>query len=454
MPRLFFSGIGGAGTAPLAQLMRSWGHEVSGSDRAFDHGKQPALRARLDALGIAVVPQDGAGVVPGIERLIYSTAVESTTPELVAARALGIRLQTRPELLAEVVDLGSPGIAIAGTSGKSTVTGMLWWILRESATPATVLCGAALAHEPQGGGFMAGPRGAAVVAEACESDGTLHLYRPAIGVVHSISRDHGEVAEVARQFAAFAGHARTLLVNGASPEARAIARSHPDAVAYGRVSACAHALEVVSPGPMRARGVLELDGAQLEIDLPIPGEHNLDNAAAAACVAHRLGIGAPAIGQALASFPGVARRCEVVGTSADGIRVIDDYAHNGEKIAAAVRAAQLGCERLVAVFQPHGYSPARFLRPELRELLPRLMRPHDRFCYARIFDAGGTVNRDIAAADLAGDLPAPMRVGLAQDHAAVMRWVAEEARPGDTVLLMGARDPDLPRLARAILGLL
>jgi UDP-N-acetylmuramate--alanine ligase len=171
-------------------------------------------------------------------------------------------------------------------------------------------------------------------------------------------------------------------------------------------------------------------------------------------LATALGVGTGAACEALADFPGVARRFQRVGVSASGIRVIDDYAHNGAKIAAAMRAAQLGGGRLLAIFQPHGYGPARFLRPELRELLPQLLRPGDRFCYAGIYYAGGTVAQDISSRDLAGDLPGELACGHAENHAAVLDWVASEARPGDTVLLMGARDPRLGELAQAILGLL
>jgi len=154
--------------------------------------------------------------------------------------------------------------------------------------------------------------------------------------------------------------------------------------------------------------------------------------------------------RAIRTFPGVARRFQVVGVTHGGIRVVDDYAHNGEKIRAALTTAQAGAARVVAVFQPHGYGPARFLRPELREMLPRLLRPADRFCYAEVFYAGGTVTKDVTSGILAADLPAALRCGYASDHAAVVRWVAAEARPGDTVLLMGARDPDLPALARDV----
>jgi UDP-N-acetylmuramate--alanine ligase len=108
--------------------------------------------------------------------------------------------------------------------------------------------------------------------------------------------------------------------------------------------------------------------------------------------------------------------------------------------------AQAGCERLVAVFQPHGFGPARFLRAELATLLPALLRPGDRFCYAPIYYAGGTVARDVSSRMLAAD----SGCAAPDDHAGVRRWVVDTARPGDTVLLMGARDPELPRLARAL----
>ena len=154
----------------------------------------------------------------------------------------------------------------------------------------------------------------------------------------------------------------------------------------------------------------------------------------------------------LSRFPGVARRFELVGTTARDIHVVDDYAHNGEKIRAAITTAQAGSARVVAVFQPHGFGPARFLRGELRAMIPTLLRPQDRFCYAEIFYAGGTVAKDISSRMLADDLPAALNCGYARGHEAARQWVVSEARPGDTVLIMGARDPDLPRLARAVLS--
>jgi UDP-N-acetylmuramate--alanine ligase len=443
-----FSGIAGAGMNPLAQLMRTRGHQVQGSDRSFDQGKQKELAARLRRLGIDLRPHDGSAVTAGLDRFVYSTAVEADTPEMRAARALGIELVPRPALLAELVNGGRPGVAIAGTSGKSTITAMLAWLLRESGLPGTVIGGAGLAREGTSSCFTAGPANGPVVVEACESDGTLVGYAPTIGIVHNVSRDHAELPSLRAQFGAFARNCRRLFVNAGCAETAAIGhRVH--AVSYGTAPDADVGLDVLSVGPDRARGVLKLAAGTVALDLPQPGLHNLENAAAAALVAIELGIDPDEVAALLARFPGVARRFEVVGVTASGIRVVDDYAHNGEKLRAALTTAQ-AAGRVVALFQPHGYGPARFLRPELKALLPTLLRSEDRFCYAEIFYAGGTVARDISSRALAEDLPAHLRCGYAPDHDAAHRWAVAEARPGDTVIVMGARDPDLPRLARTI----
>ena len=452
--RYHFSGVAGAGMSPLAALMRLRGHVVQGSDRSLDQGKNAEVAASLRALGVEIHPHDGTAVTAAVERFVHSTAVETSTPEMRAAETLGLARQSRPALLAEIVAAGRPGVAIAGTSGKSTITGMLAWLLREARLPATVIGGAALVGEGRGGCLVAGPADAAVVAEACESDGTLVGYRPTLGLVHNISRDHAELPALRTQFRTFAAGCQTLFVNAASPEAFALGGSSGKTLSYGLGPEADAPLIPQRVGPDRALGTLRVEGRPLTLDVPQPGLHNLENAAAAALVALRLGLQMPTIERLIARFPGVGRRFEVVGTTSTGIRVVDDYAHNADKLRAALTTAQAGADRVVAVFQPHGYGPARFLRPELRELLPRLLRPQDQFCYAEIFYAGGTVARDISSEMLADDLRAARDCGFAATHDAVRGWAVKEARPGDTVLIMGARDPDLPTLSRSIFAAL
>jgi UDP-N-acetylmuramate--alanine ligase len=443
--QMHFSGVAGQGMNPLAQLMAAWGHDVQGSDRSLDRGENSEIRDRLMAAGVQLLPQDGSAVHAGLGRFVYSAAVEPDTPESRAARDLGIPCTPRPALLAEVVDAGSPGVAIAGTSGKSTVVGMLAWILRRLSVPATVLGGAALAGEGTAGCFAAGSRDAAVIAEACESDGTLVGYHPAIGVIHNITRDHGEVHEVRGQFATFAGQSRILLVNAACAEAMAISAGMTR-ICYGAGGGAHLALEVITAGPDRARGVVHHDGHEFDLDLPQPGAHNLENACAALAVIHAMGLDVGRAAAALGTFPGVSRRFEVVARTDEGLRVIDDYAHNGAKIAAALAAAQAGADRVLCLFQPHGFGPARQLRPELKALLPHILRPQDRWLYLPIYYAGGSVTQDVSAADLARDAG----VDAVEDRRDSLAWVAERAVAGDTVLVMGARDPGLGAYARAL----
>src|SRR5213083_2758906 len=249
--RYHFSGVAGAGMNPLASLVRARGHDVQGSDRSFDQGKNREIAARLQGLGIQLAPHDGAAVTRAIDRFVYSAAVEADTPEMRAARALGLHCVSRPQLLAEVVNAGGPGIAVSGTSGKSTILGMVAWLLREGGVPATVLGGAALGGEGTGGCFIAGPAEGPVVAEACESDGTLAGYRPAIGLVHNVSRDHAELPALRPQFAAFAENCGRLLVNGACPEAAALGRRFK-ASTYGVPPGVDTRLWVTSVGRRRA----------------------------------------------------------------------------------------------------------------------------------------------------------------------------------------------------------
>ena len=406
--RYHFSGVGGAGMSPLARLMRARAHPVQGSDRAFDAGRNGDAADALRAAGVELVPHDGRGITRGIDRFVFSTAVEAETPEMRAARGLGLTMIARPALLAELVNTGRPGVAVSGTSGKSTITGMLAWLVRESGAPAAVIGGAALVGEGGGGCLVTGPENRAVAAEADESDGTLVGYRPALGLIHNVSRDHTELEPLRKQFATFATQCGRLFVNARCAEASAIGRD-VGATSYGVADGADAPVTPRALGPGRATGLLRWHGSDVALDVPQPGLHNLENAAAA-----------------------------------------DDFAHNAEKIRAALTTAQAAAPRVVAAFQPHGFGPARFLRGELRELLPRLLRRDDRFCYAEIFYAGGTVTRDLSSRDLAADIGS----AYAPDHAALVRWVAGEARPGDMVLLMGARDPELPRLARQVFAAL
>src|SRR5262245_26062723 len=194
VPHYHFSGVAGAGMNPLARLMRARGDEVQGSDRALDQGLMAETAALLRADGIALVPHDGSAITADIDRFVYSTAVEAETPEFKAARTLEIPMLPRPALLAELINAGQPGVAISGTCGKSTVTGLVAWLVEQAACPATVIAGAPRVGEGIAGGVLCGPPSGPVIAETCESDGTLTGYRPGLGRIHNVSPDHPELS--------------------------------------------------------------------------------------------------------------------------------------------------------------------------------------------------------------------------------------------------------------------
>ncbi|BDU76624.1 L,D-transpeptidase family protein [Mesoterricola sediminis] len=442
--RLHFTGVGGSGMSALAQFMAWSGHEVSGSDRGFDQGLNPEGRARLEAAGIRILPQDGAGVAADCLGVVVSTAVEDTVPDVREARRLGVPVLHRSECLAHLV-ASRRTLAITGTSGKSTAVAMAFEILAGAGwDPAVVTGGDLLALRDRGLWGNAWAGAGPLVIEADESDGSLVRYRPAVGVVMNLQRDHKEMAEVAALFRTFRGRVRETFRAGDGPGLEGLAR---DGERFG-----------LGPGPgLRALGAaagpagcaFTVEG--VPFTLPVPGLHNVEDALAAIAGCRALGVPLADMVAPLAAFRGVARRFQVVGCDR-GVEVVDDFAHNPAKVTAALRAARARAARVLAVFQPHGYGPMRFLRADFTRAFAGELGPGGILWMLPIFYAGGTVTRDISSEDVAADIralgadarPAPDRPWLAEA-------IAAEAREGDLVLVMGARDPSLSAFAESAL---
>jgi UDP-N-acetylmuramate--alanine ligase len=424
------------------------GGHGSGSDRAFDKGERADAREQLERLGIVVTPQDGSGISPDCAALIVSTAVEDQVPDVAAARRLGIPIIHRSELLAHFVATHRT-VAVSGTSGKSTVTAMVFEILAGAGRDPSVITGGDLrVLQAQGlpGNAFAG-RSDLLVIEADESDGSLVRYAPAIGVILNLQRDHKEMAEVAAMFAVLRARAREALVVGDADNLDALAGG---ALRFG-----------FSPrADIRGQDVvLEAGGSRFRVDnvdfsLPVPGRHNVANALAAIAACRALGVPLGEMVAPLARFQSVGRRFQTIG-NARGVEVVDDFAHNADKIAAALATARLrtgGEGRVLAIYQPHGYGPTRFLRQDFVATFGRELRSGDRLWMLEVFYAGGTASRDFSAADIVAEIKAR---GAKAEFAPSRQWlvarIAAEARAGDLVLVMGARDPSLTGLARAIL---
>ena len=444
--RFHYAGIGGSGMGALAQFHAMAGGRVSGSDRAFDRGERAELRARLERLGITIHPQDGSGVGQDCAAVVLSTAVEAEVADYAAARERGVPTLHRSELLAHFVGSYRTA-AIAGTSGKSTVVAMTFEILKGAGRrPSLITGGELVGLQRQGliGNAYNDPGSELLVIEADESDGSLVHYQPAVGVVLNLQKDHKEMSEVAALFERFRDRTREAFVTGEDDNLRELAAGAAQVFGFGPAATVrGEALELE---PRGSRFVVE---AQV-FHLPVPGRHNVANALAAIATCRALGVELAAMVEPLGAFQGVARRFQSLGV-ARGVEVVDDFAHNPAKLRAAIATARARARRVLAVYQPHGFGPTRFLRPDLVEAFVEALGPQDHLWMLEVFYAGGTARRDFSAAEIAADA---RERGLAADFTTreeLATRVAKVAREGDLVLLMGARDPTLTDLARGVL---
>ncbi len=440
-----FSGIGGVGMSALAQVAAMEGRKVSGSDRDFDRGRNLGVKAALEKLGVKVLPQDGSAINGSVSELVLSTAIEDSSPEVRKAKELGLAITHRSELLAAKVGEADT-IAVAGTSGKSTVAAMVFTILEKAGLEPSIITGGALGTLKERGliGNAYRGKGKVLVVEADESDGTIVRYRPRTGVLLNISKDHKDVAVLNGIFSEFAGHCGRLLVNADDPAARALL---PAAPAFGFDSPGWKVTEIVH-GPFASS--FRINGAPFE--LPAPGRYNIENALASCAASSLYGVSLDTCAEALRGYRGVERRFVLVGEK-KGVTVIDDYAHNPAKVAALLAALhQAAGRRVLAVYQPHGFTPTRHLKDELIESFAAGLNPEDMLIMPEIYYAGGTVTKNISSKDIADAVAAKgRRTAFYEDRADVPAALAALARPGDIIAVMGARDATLADFARRIL---
>ncbi len=455
----FFCGIGGSGMLPLAMIVQARGGRIEGSDRSRDQGRTPEKFAWLEAHGVTLHPQDGSGVTRADQTVVATGAIEDTVPDIGAAKRAGARIVTRPELLSQLFNAAPVSIGVAGTSGKSTITGMIAWILHQAGREPTVMNGAVMknfadADHPFASALIGGPD--LFVSEVDESDGSIARYEPTVAVVSNISLDHKSMEELRDLFAGFTGRAAKAVLNLDNVETQALAQSLPAGkvitFALGEESATlnAHDLE---PLPTGMRFILtELGGTKHAVTLNVPGAHNVANALAALGAVRAVGVPlADAVG-ALETFAGIRRRMEVVGT-ANGVTVIDDFAHNPDKIAATLKTLHAFDGRLLILFQPHGFGPLRLMQAEFIDGFAGLMREDDVLLMPEPVYFGGTTDRSVGSEDIAAGIRAAGRnaEALSPREACGDRLI-ELARPGDRIIVMGARDDTLSVFAAELLG--
>ncbi|HMI39929.1 MAG TPA: Mur ligase family protein [Sphingomicrobium sp.] len=450
----FFCGIGGSGMLPLACIVRASGGRVAGSDRALDAGRLAPKFDYLRSLGITLYPQDGSGVAEGMT-LVTSGAVEDSIPDVVRARELGLPHLTRPQLLAQLLNAAQRSVAVGGTSGKSTVTGMIGWILHALHRQPTVMNGAVMKNfvspsSPFASALVGDPE--LFVSEVDESDGSIALYRPEVAVLTNVSLDHLAMDELRDLFSGFLGAARKAVLNLDDPETRALAGFVPqeNCIGYGFDSPGADLvgrnLQLLPDG---VSFTVDADGEQIPVKLSMPGRHNASNALAALAATRALGVSLADGVAALERFAGLRRRLETVG-AAGGVSVIDDFAHNPDKIAASLATLTAQPGRLLIMFQPHGYGPLTKMGDELADTFARGLRPDDQLCLPDPVYQGGTVERARGSDWLAQAIGGQAR--HIPERAAIGEALLGEARPGDRIVIMGARDDTLSEFAAELVS--
>jgi UDP-N-acetylmuramate--alanine ligase len=446
---IFFSGIGGSGVSALAAFMADKGHNVSGSDRAFEKNPYHPALATLKKKGVTILPQDGSGIERSLDLVVFSTAVEHDMPEYVKALDLGMTVKTRPDFLLQLVSEYKT-IAVAGTSGKSTTSGMLAWLMQRLGLKPNFIGGGRVKQfrsDSNPGNSLTGGSDLLVI-EACESDGSIVNYMPEHTIILNLELDHHPVSETAMMFEKLISNTARLTVINADDKNLSNLQipQSKDVITFS----------ISNPSKFRPEGVVynplntefSLSGTRFKLSLP--GEYNLYNALACISLLSAMGVSLKDISKKLPDFTGIERRFDIHLEDIDHL-VIDDYAHNPHKISAMMQAAGKLREKICYIFQPHGFGPTRMMKDEYIAAFSLGLRKDDHLILLPIFYAGGTTKQDISSHDLAAGIKKNGKSAEAVDD---RNKIIKNLDKWDNYIIMGARDESLSGLARSIALLL
>jgi UDP-N-acetylmuramate--alanine ligase len=441
MKKIFFSGIGGSGVSALASFMADKGHKVFGSDRSFDMDKgHPAYRPLLTK-GVAILPQDGSGITNDLDLIVFSTAVEKNLPEPRKAQELGIAIKMRPAFLADLVAQYRT-FAVAGTSGKSTTSGMLAYMMRELGLHPNFIGGGRVSQFKDAsnlGNAIAGSSELLVV-EACESDGSIVSYKPEVTLLLNLELDHNSVEKTAGMFLTLANNtSQKTIVN--ADDVYLASLNLPRSVTFGIEKSAKYRALNVQLNVLSSQ--FTVNGVQFTVNLP--GLYNVYNAIACLATLAEYGIPLESCAEPLRTFRGVDRRFDVYADDGKCF-VMDDYAHNPHKISCMMQMAQKIRDSVTYIFQPHGFAPTRMMKNEYIEAFAKNLRSEDKLLLLPIFYVGGTVAKDISSQDIATGVTT---LG-GKAETATREEILANAKTGECYIVFGARDESLAELAKSL----
>ncbi len=443
----FFIGVAGVGMSAIAQYLQGIGKNVSGSDRYFHPDEYNKTKEQLENEGIKCFLQDGTGITEETDLVVVSTAIEDTVYEVKKAKELGIPIIKRSQLLSMIAK-SKKTIAVAGTSGKSTTSAMLFQILLDANLEPSIISGAGLTSIIKQGkiGNAYVGNGDWLIIEADESDGSVVQYEPEIGLLLNIDKDHQEIDELIELFTIFKNNTNSLfIVNQSNALAKTLSANSENDFGFENEIAGFNARNFKQEGFNLSFEVLNQ-----KFEMNAIGQHSVENATAAIAVANQIGVDLKTSAESLSKYEGIYRRHQILGQK-NGVWVIDDYAHNPAKCAASIKACQPLAEKVVAWFQPHGYGPTRFLRKDFVEEISAALRENDEIWMSEIFYAGGTAVKDISANDLIEDIKAKgKKAYFVEDRTQFLNEVKSSLSNHSVLLLMGARDPSLEEFCKEL----
>ncbi len=450
MTKIVFCGAAGNGISPLEQIMVKKGFDVYGSDKSFDEGKDKNRKEALESVGIKIIPQDGSGITPDISCIYTSAALNNKNPDIKAALDLGLTIKSRSDLLSEIFSEYPKGIAIGGTAGKTTTTAMIGYILDVLGHKPTMVNGGMLCNYEDRAGL---PNylyndGEYCVIEADESDGSIRKYHPYIGLVNNISHDHTSMEKLIEYFSVFASHITgALVVNYDCPNARNLktpAKTFTYSIGNTNADLVANEVRAVADGIE-----YQIEGHTFKLNLI--GKFNVSNALAAISACHMAGIDKFEAAKALEGFTGIKVRLEKIGTNKN-VTVYNDFAHNPSKIEASLQALKDYPGRIIAMYQPHTPFSAVNTGDEVAAAVAKVLAPEDIMIMQEIYELTPQ-DVGISSANIISQIKANGHANalFLPNKSDTKKFVLENVKEGDRIVIMGAHDNSLADFSKEIL---
>ena len=434
-------GIGGIGLSAIAEILLSRGYNVTGSDM-----KESDMTSHLASKGARIFIGHRAENVENADLVVYSAAVGRDNPELMRAAERGVPAVTRAQMLGVLMDEYENSIAISGTHGKTTTTSMVSLILDRARMEPTILVGGNLAEI--GGNVKVG-HSKYFVTEACEYMDSFLSLRPRIEIILNIDSDHldyfKDIDHIVSSFDKFAGlvpEDGLIVAYQANPFVSQVIKNLNNVVTFGLNENCTYYGEDIDFNEigMPAFNVKKEGRTLCRVQLSVPGEHNVLNALAAFACCHSLGVDSEIIRDTLREYRGTQRRFDIVGTTATGVKIVDDYAHHPTEIKATLEACQnVPHNKLWCLFQPHTYTRTLALFDDFADAFQKA----DELVLAEIYAAREKNIYKISSASLAEKIKEchpEKKVSFMESFDEIADYVYQNAQNGDLVLTMGAGD--------------